>query len=243
MSAITSRDWWVFQWEMLNSLFVSITLFAVKKKIDRRLLPGHCLEGSSCSLMSGRRSSRSWRNRSVPLPGAVRLCHSRPLFTAPQVCSLIWQGRAWRIVTIVAVFHRTNDSRLFPSARCQTLSCHRRVHSFLMNVLEEYPLWCWVVECVCVFVLWSACVQPRCSRFAHFMLTACPFVPAHADTCSTTEFKSWVPTRSGVCITWPGCKLVLFCFFVLFSFVVVLHCFSFYCRPVNGKDEAKQKLV
>lgn len=87
MSAITSRYWCVFQWEMLNSPFVSVTLFAVDGT-DRRTLPlqqtGHCLAGSTCLSISRSRSSRSWRNRSVPLPRAVRLCHSRPLFTAPQ---------------------------------------------------------------------------------------------------------------------------------------------------------------
>lgn len=166
MSAISSRYWCVFQWEMLNSPFVSIALFAVDRT-DRRPLPlqktGNCLAGSTCLSISCSRGSGSWRNRVVPLPRAVRLCHSRPLFSAPQVRSLIWKGRAWRIVRIVFVFHQTNDSRPFklPSyffpARCPTLSCHHRVHAFLMNVLEGFQLWCWIVECVCVCIIVCMC--------------------------------------------------------------------------------------
>lgn len=164
-------------------------------------------------------SSRSWRNRSVPLPRAVRLCHSRPLFTAPQVRSLIWKGRAWRIVRIVSVFHRTNDSRpfkllsyFFPSQMSNTV--------FIGSMLFWWMYWmgsnCDVEllsVCVCVFVLLSACV---CMCAAE-MFKVCPFhgdnlsfFPVHVDTCSTTEFKSWVPTRSGVFIIWRGCKLLFF---------------------------------
>lgn len=176
--------------------------------------------------MSCSRGSGSWRNRAVPLPRAVRLCHSRPLFTAPQVRSLIWKGRAWRIVRIVFVFHQTNDSRPFklPSyffpARCPTLSCHHRVHAFLMNVSEGFQLWCWIVECVCVCIIVCMCIcmcAAKMFKVFPFHGDNLSFIPVHVDTCSTTEFKSWVPTRSGVFIIWQGCKLficsVLFCCF------------------------------
>lgn len=229
MSAITSRYWCVFLREMLNSPFVSIALFAVDRT-DRRPLPlqktGHCVAGSTCLSISCSRGSGSWRNRAVLLPRAVRLCHSLPLFTAPQVRSLIWKGRTWRIVRIVFVFHQTNDSCPFklPSyffpARCPT-QCLVIIGSMFFWWMYWKGSNCDVeLLSVCVFVLLSACVCMCAAK----MFKVCPFhgdnlsfFPVHVDTCSTTEFKSWVPTRSGVFIIWQGCKLfvcsVLFCCF------------------------------
>lgn len=100
-----------------------------------------------------------------------------------RVHSLIWKGRAWRIVRIVSVFHRTNDSRpfkllsyFFPSQMSNTV--------FIGSMLFWWMYWmgsnCDVEllsVCVCLYYCLHVyvCVQPRCSRFAHFMVTTCPF--------------------------------------------------------------------
>lgn len=76
---------------------------------------------------------------------------------------------------------------------------------------------------VCVFVLLSACVCLCAAKM--FKVCPCPFFLVHVDTCSTTEFKSWVPTRSGVFTIWRGCKLVFFCSVLFCCFY--LHYFSF----------------
>lgn len=165
MSPITSRHWCDFEWEMLNSPFVSITLSAVDRTDRRPPPPANSLACLTCLSISCSCSSGNWRNRSVPLPRAVRPCHSLPLSTSPQVCSLIWKGRVWRSVRTASVFHRTNDSILdvtvlFSPARRQTLSCSVGGPCFFDECSRWIPIImsnCWVCVCIIVYVCMDAC--------------------------------------------------------------------------------------
>lgn len=82
---------------------------------------------------------------------------------------------------------------------------------------------------VCVCVCFIGCM---CLAISWWQILSFFFFPVCVDTCSTTEFKSWVPTHSGVSIIWQGCEL-------FHGFVVFTAGFWFSLQTSEGKRQSE----